>query len=159
MNEKLGCAAIVYSGQRVYLCNNKAGYGPGKAYCKIHAREHGEKFRELVMLYRVKEAGWGHPLRIAQVQAEVTPKLYKLSGNDDDFNYANNLHKDGCQGKGIFTTPEEAIAWYVQSINKKIYNLKIALEKANKEAFEALRFAKENGLNETCGEVEIEEEG
>jgi hypothetical protein len=126
-----------------HRCNNKAGYGPDKAYCKIHAREHGVKFGEEVTLYRVMPKDWQGPMRIAESKAEVTEKIYRLSGNDSDFDYVRNQPKEYCANKGIFTTKQEALTHFLKQAANKVEATAMAAIQAEKDLELAEIFVRE----------------
>jgi hypothetical protein len=139
---KEGCKAIVY-GERGHSskCSNSAGYGPDKAYCKIHAREKGETFGEMVNLYIVLPKDYYGPIRLGEYQVEDTGgKTYVCSGNDAALDYARRLPKDECARKGIFTTKEEAIAFFVQKAQRAVIVARENLEKRLQGEQEVISF-------------------
>ena len=146
MNEKIqNCKAEVRDGWHSYRCSNKAGYGPDKAFCKIHARERGARFGEIVTLYRVMPKNWRGPMRIAEAEAEVTEKMYRLSGNETDFDCARNLSKDACAKQGVFTTKAEALDYFLKQASARVESTAVAATQAEKELELAEIFVKEQG--------------
>ena len=143
------CKARVHDSYGVgfHPCMNKAGFGPDKAYCKIHAREKGEKFGKIVTLYRAMPEDWRGPMGIAEIEAEELPKTYKLSGEDGDFDYARTISKDQAGRQGIFLTKEEALAYFVKTVFNKVKIAIAAAQKAQDESVEVLKFAEESGLD------------
>lgn len=133
------CKAGIYGDYRLRRCNNKAGYGPDKAYCKIHAREKGEVFGSVVTLYQVKEAAWKAPRRLVQIQAEETAKTYRTIKGPGN-SYRETIRKDELGYKRFFLTPQEALDSYLEDKHQAVEAAQRRLEEAQKEFYEAQAF-------------------
>ena len=135
------CKETVYWGRgNTSKCSNSAGYGPDKAYCKIHAREKGETFGKMVTLYIVLPKDRRNTIRLAEYQVEDTGKTYRCSGYDCGLGYARKLPKNECARKGIYTTKEEAIAFFIEKTHQAVIMAAANLERRQQEEQAAILF-------------------
>lgn len=141
------CIHRVWDRYGDHLCGRKAGYGPEGSYCKQHARsEFGEKFGEEITLYRVVSADYRGPIRLMEVEAEDTGKLYRLPPDAQGFGYAQNIPKDVTARKGIFTNKEEAVMDFLRTARARVANARKSLEQAIMAEKEAMAFAQDCGI-------------
>ena len=121
-----------------FQCQNKAGYGENKDYCKIHAREQGYKIGETVRLYQVINDFGG--IKLFHEEAETTKKQYRLNGRTKLADYAMVINKDDAEIQGIFEDKQRAIEFFLEQAMSRVESAKALVKKREEELQKAMEF-------------------